>query len=353
VQDNTPDRPIFLSGRVMLDDGTPPPNRVAIQRLCGSNPRTEGYTDSRGYFSIQIGSPSPEVFQDASNGGVFDRSSNFPGSNSGRGGMPSMGGGNERQLMNCELRAQLAGYESQTVNLSMRRQLDNPDVGTILLHRLGQSSETTISATTLAAPKDARKAYEKGLEAARKSKFDEAQANLEKAVSLYPRYAAAWADLGRVQASQGQMEGARTSFDKAVAADPKYVVPYIEIAKMGFRAQQWQEVADTTERATGLDPFHFPQAFFMNAVANYNLQRRDRAEESVRRALQLDTQHQIPQASHLLGVILAQKQDFSGAAAFMRDYLKFAPQASDVADVRSQLAHLEELAKANPAAPAQ
>jgi hypothetical protein len=28
------DRPIFLSGQVMLEDGTPPPEQVLVQRAC-------------------------------------------------------------------------------------------------------------------------------------------------------------------------------------------------------------------------------------------------------------------------------------------------------------------------------
>ena len=40
--------PVFISGRVMLDDGTPPPEPVAIERVCINVIRTEGYTDSQG-----------------------------------------------------------------------------------------------------------------------------------------------------------------------------------------------------------------------------------------------------------------------------------------------------------------
>src|SRR5512140_3249227 len=43
-------RPIFLSGKVVLEDGTPPPDSVMIQRVCGSVVRPEGYTDSKGRF---------------------------------------------------------------------------------------------------------------------------------------------------------------------------------------------------------------------------------------------------------------------------------------------------------------
>src|SRR5262245_12072417 len=58
-------RPIFLSGKVVLDDGTPPPTEVVIERVCNGNPRAEAYTDSKGRFSFQLGQ-NQGVLQDAS-----------------------------------------------------------------------------------------------------------------------------------------------------------------------------------------------------------------------------------------------------------------------------------------------
>jgi tetratricopeptide (TPR) repeat protein len=334
--------PIFVSGRVMLEDGSPPPNRVTIQRMCGTRPHNEGYTDSKGYFSIQLGSSAPNVFQDASTGGLDDPSDRF---NTMSGTQNNNSGITERDLMNCELRADLPGYRSQAVPLMNRRPMDNPDIGTIFLHRIGATEGTTISATTLAAPKDARKAYEKGIELAKKNKLDEARANMEHAVEIYPRYAQAWTDLARMQASKGEAEAARESLARAIQADDKFVPPYIELSRIQLSARQWQQLADTTDRALRLDSFNYPQAYFFNAVANYNLHRVDAAEESVRRAQRLDSRHQLPQTSHLLGVILADRKDYTAAAEQIRDYLKFAPDAQNAADVRQQLQRIEQMAK--------
>jgi tetratricopeptide (TPR) repeat protein len=330
----------------MLEDGTVPPGHVTIERVCGATIRVEANVDLRGYFSFQLGASTPDVFPDASVGGGLRGE---PGDPIGQ----RSGGFSERDLINCELRARLAGYESQSIQLGTRRALDNPDVGTILMRPIGQSPGTTVSATTLAAPKDARKAFEKGLDLEKKKKLPEAQTDLEKAVSLYPHYAIAWSELGHIQAAEGQVDAARNSFHQAISADAKFVVPYVEIAALEYRARRWQELADTSEKAVALDAFHYPQIFFLNAVANYNLHNIDRAEESGRRALKLDINHQIPQISHFLGVILAERKNYTAAAAQMRDYLKFAPDASDAADVRSQIEQLEQFAKANPGAPPQ
>src|SRR5438445_8745437 len=57
-------RPIFLSGKVMVDDGTPG-DQAVIERVCNGNPRAEGYADSKGRFSFQLGQ-NQGVMQDAS-----------------------------------------------------------------------------------------------------------------------------------------------------------------------------------------------------------------------------------------------------------------------------------------------
>jgi tetratricopeptide (TPR) repeat protein len=330
----------------MLEDGGPPPDHVAIQRVCGATAKTEGHTDSQGYFNVRLGSNFSDTLPDASVSSLGDRYD--PLATSTLNGTRGFRGNAEQQLLGCELRAQLAGYQSQSIILTNRRALDNPDLGTILLHRLGTSEGTTISATTLAAPKDARKAYEQGLSLDKKNKLDEATTQLRKAVTLYPRFALAWCELGKVQLTQGRNEDARKSFEQSVAADPKYVLPYVEISRLELNAHKWQELADTSEKATRLDPFNYPDAFFWNAVANYNLHNVNAAEESARRAQKLDTRHQIPQVSHLMAMILEQRNEYSAAAEQIRDYLKFAPQAQDAPAARAQLEELEKLAKAKP-----
>jgi len=333
-----PNRPIYVSGRVVMDDGSELPQNITIERICGASPRAEGHTDSKGYFNVQLGAPNIDAFQDVSDGD--SGFGGFRGIN--QTGAGQYGGGpNPLALANCELRARVAGYMSQAIQLYGRQPMDNPDIGTILLHRIAPSEGSTVSATTLAAPKNARKALQKGLDLQKKKKFDQAAASFQQAVEIDPKFAEAWFDLGRAQAAQGQTESARRSFDQSIAADPKFVPPYIEISMIEFQGQRWQELADMTEKAVKLDSFTYPQAFFMNAVANYNLHHEDVAEQSARRAQKLDTQHRMPQVSHLLGVILADRRDYTGAAAQMREYLKFAPDASDAPAVRSQLETLE------------
>ena len=65
---------------------------------------------------------------------------------------------------------------------------------------------------------------------------------------------------------------------------------------------------------------------------------------SLQEAAKRDTQHRIPKINHLLGVILAEKQDYSRAAENIRLYLKLSPNASDADTVRKLLADVETAA---------
>jgi len=225
--------------------------------------------------------------------------------------------------------------------------MDNPDVGTILLHRNGASEEgKTVSAVSLNAPKDARKAYEKGLDLIKKKKFGDAQASFEKAVEIYPKYATAWYELGMLQAGQDKMDMARKYFDLSIENDPKFVKPYLQIAIIELQASKWQNLAEVTDKLVKLDPFDYPQAFFFNSVANYNMQRFEEAEKSAVAAERLDTRHTMPKVSHILGMLLAMRKDYTGAAEHFKAYLQFAPTATDAAKVKSQLAEVEKITAA-------
>jgi cytochrome c-type biogenesis protein CcmH/NrfG len=337
-------RPVFLSGRVLMADGAPPPEPVTIELVCQSNPRPYGYTDMKGRFSITLGDPRGAVFADASVGtlGGVTGLGRDPFSASG----PTGGRGiTERDLMGCELRASLPGYRSDVVNLSGRRIMDNPEVGVIILHPLANVAGYTFSITSANAPKDAKKAYEKGLDLMKKKKVQEAETHLQKAVTAYPKYAVAWYELGRAMELQKKDAEAKNAYKQAVESDAKFISPHLQLMGMAGRERDWAGVAELSQTVLKLNPFNFPQAWFYNSVANFNLGKLDEAEKSAREALKLDPQHRIPKISHILGVILAQKQDYPNALEHMRGYLMMlAPDGPETDMVKKQVAELERLA---------
>jgi protein O-GlcNAc transferase len=177
-----------------------------------------------------------------------------------------------------------------------------------------------------------------------KQKWPDAEKEFQKAVTIYPKYAAAWLELGNIQGMQKNIEAARNSYSQALAADPKFVSPYLQLASLSAGEQKWQDVVDSTDRLLHLNPVDFPQAWMFNALANYYLGKKDEAEKSAREGISHDPAHRYPRMNYLLGVLLSQKREFGPAADSIRDYLKYAPNATDADQIRKQLAEVEKAA---------
>ena len=337
----TMQRPIPLSGRVMFDDGTPANHEIRIERVCGGNPHFEAYTDSKGRFSFELNyNPLAAVDLDAADSTSGNMIPGMP-PNAGPSGL---GGAVSRSnpYWNCELRASYPGYRSDVVELENRRSLDDPDVGTIVLHRLANVKGSTISLTTALAPKHAQKDYKKGVELADKGKFEEAEQHLQKATGEYEKFAEAWFALGVVEAKQNKLDEARKSFQAAISADSKYVSPYEQLALLEGEQGKWQESANYSKQAIDLNPVEFPSAFWYNAVANYNLKKIDDAQKSALDLAKLDTRHHFPQVEHLLAQIYIDKAKYSEAATHLRTYLQLVPNAKNADALKQNLLKLEQ-----------
>ena len=338
---------ILVSGKVVVDDGSTLAEPAAIQSVCQGRTHIEAYTDSKGYFSFQIKSPSANrndaITKDASDSsstmlvrepiGIATKDANQ---------MYTF-------LRDCQLRAALPGFTSSLVEMQSRSKDIGPaNVGTLTLHRMAHVEGLTISATTAQAPRKARKYYDKGRELEEKANWDAALGYFQKAVAEYPLYAVAWLEMGRVQAQKGDTTGARQSLQRALAADSKFVSPYHELAEIGAREEKWQEVVDATDQLLKLNPLNFPHDWWLNAVGYYNVQNFDAAAKSATRGIEIDTQHEIPRLEYLLGMALVQKHEFASGVEHMRNYIRLAPDALDVNLVRKQADDVERLsAQAN------
>ena len=326
----------------MLEDGTAPQETATIERVCGGSARAEGYTDSKGYFFIELGNRNNGILQDASEvGGYGDINSSGPGRRFRR-RLPWNGVLRDaiRQLRTASPAGGISfagGEPRQSARFGQPRHRDHSSAPDGAQRRQHGQRERPRN------PKDARKAFDKGQEASKKSKPEEALKNYSKAVELYQQYAAAWYELGKLQAVGGDLQIARGSFNEAVKADPKFLPALVAIADIDVQAKKWREVVDVTDRAAKLDAFDYPQVFFYNAVANFNLKNLEAAEKSVKQAERLDTRHRYPQIYFLLGLLNAVHQDYAVAAEKFRIYLNLAPNAEDAPTARKQLAQVEAL----------
>ncbi len=195
-------RPIFVRGTVALASGGPLPQKAKIELVCQANVQSEGQTDAKGGFSVQLGMNRFEGNSDASAtsqsmsgrmGGALEST----GAPAGSGAARQVDGASIQSLMGCFIRASLTGYRSDAYSLDHVTVGDvTTDAGTLLLHDLSKTADAVVSSTSLAAPKDAKKSLDKALEEISKRDFTDAEADLKKAVQSYPKYAEAWQEMG-------------------------------------------------------------------------------------------------------------------------------------------------------------
>ena len=320
---------MFLSGKVVVEDGSPLTETASIQTICRGQKRTEAHTDSRGNFSFQFG-------------GGFTNGMEFDADTSSR--SPVAGRPERRNLQECELQASLAGFSSDVLSLGGRFQgEESADVGRIVLHRLSAVQGFTISATTAQAPEAARKAFEKGQQQAQKGKWEDAQKHLEKAVALFPRFAVAWFELGRVQLKKSNASAARHSFEQAIAADSKYVSPYHALTQISLHDRNWRELVEFSEKLLALNPISFPDVWLSNSLGYYCLENWAASEKSARRGLEIDVEHHVPKLEYMLGIALVQKPDYPEASRHLRAFLTMTTKQNEITETQAQLNEIARL----------
>jgi len=339
---------MFLRGRVATDDGTPVPNNVMVERICNNRVRQQVYASLRGDFSMQLGSRT-DSFLDAS-------ADSAP--QNGTAAKDSLTGISRRELTNCELRASASGFHSREISLVDLDFGSSIDVGVIVVQRGTKIEGMTLSATPYKAPKDARRAYEKGLQAERNGKLADARKYFETAVEIYPSFANAWFQLGTVLQNENQKDAARKAYTQATTLDTRFLPPYLSLASMAYQTGNWTEVlnltghildldplnrAAVTSYVLDLDPLNYADAYFYNAVANYKLNKIEDAEKSGLKAEHLDLRTHFPQVHLLLAEIFARKNNYALAIEEIQIYLALAPHAKNAEQVREQLARLEKL----------
>jgi Tfp pilus assembly protein PilF len=334
---------VFFSGEVTLEDGSAPPANVRVQQVCAGTPRESVWTDGQGRFSFKVDGGGANSTADATQGAPPPADLNKPFGNSSQLTMPVTS-----SLRDCELQAVLAGFRSDRVGMALKSTLDNANVGTIILHPLTRAGAITVSATTLEAPARARKAYDKGLLAMKTQKWDSAVSEFTSAVTAYPKFAAAWYELGLARQNRNEMTEAGVAWKEALKSDAKYVKPYQSLTALAYKQGSWTDLESYSTDWIQLDPDDFPTAYLFSAFAKAKQNKMAEAEKAARDGLRVDKERTVAKLNYVLGIILMQKHAFAESAQCFRSYLAQAPEASDAAMIRQQLPKLDEAAGQKP-----
>jgi tetratricopeptide (TPR) repeat protein len=319
----------FISGTVVQENGAPPVGAF-IELDCSGSVAMKATVESNGRFWLPLGETGfGRQFQDASQDveNPFLRDSDTsPYDWRSPTRVQKMPATDSKKLLGCTLRASLNRYKSSVIDLSTSPLSMINDVGTIVLFPIEKVRGTTVSGTSLLAPKSAKKQMEKAKVALRKDKVADSEKYLKSAIALYPRYAEAWFQLGRLYEAQWRIKDAGDAYAKAIECDNMYVNPYVWLGRISAAEQKWQDAADLTDHALALDPAAFPETYYVNALAWFSLKNLVLAERSGRQAERLDSTHRFPKLHLFLASISAGRNDIVGSIEELRKYLKYGPR---------------------------
>ena len=204
-----------LRGRIVSDDGMPLPSSTKVELACGQSRLERAAVREDGLFEVDH-----------------------------RGGRGD-----------CVLVIDAPGYRRTEVQPSTLPK--TPGIPGVVLHRLGKSQGETISVSHLAAPPEAKRRFQAAIREMRRGQeaaMDVVLENLEAAARIYPGYAEAWFEIGRLRLAQQDPEGAVAAFRQAVRADPWFVSPYEPLILLLRAGEAAVEAAGVCESLRRVNP---------------------------------------------------------------------------------------------------
>jgi Tfp pilus assembly protein PilF len=200
----------------------------------------------------------------------------------------------------------------------------------------GRGTVATVSATYLSIPDRATKEYEEAQRCLTRNDSACASTHLERAVTVAPRFTAAWNQLGTIAYQSHRFSDAEADFRKALETDPDAFEPLVNLGGVLLSLERPREALDYNQSAVRRRP--------NDALANsqlglnyFELNEMAPAEAFLKTAIQLDPAHfSHPQLT--LAEIYLRRGDRAAALEQMQDFLKRHPDSTQAARVRAALA---------------
>ncbi len=191
--------------------------------------------------------------------------------------------------------------------------------------------------------------YGQGLQALDGSKpaLEAAIWHFERAVQMYPDYAAAWTTLGRARRRRGGLGSARSALLRSIQIDPSFLTPYQQLAHMAVAAGRFTEVLLLAEKIIELNPL-FPMGHYYKGAALLKLEGPEPARKAVVEAMSTPDADFYPVTHYLLGEVYRANDDYWSAAREYRLYLASRPSDAWATKASDRLEGWERLGLIEP-----
>ena len=194
-----------------------------------------------------------------------------------------------------------------------------------------------ISVSDLGVPPGAEREFDKASRLISEQDWEKAAARLHKAIAIYPRYAAAYNNLGAVYSHMGDLPQAREALESAIALNDHMVSAYVNLGRVSFNAKDFPVVETSMRKALSLAQPNVTE-FTLLAYAQLANRHFDDAIATCRQAHRSQLSHHA-----VLHLLAAGAEDMQGrdeaATADLQQYLDEEPTGRRADEVRKAIAN--------------
>jgi tetratricopeptide (TPR) repeat protein len=203
----------------------------------------------------------------------------------------------------------------------------------------GLSSSST-SVTDLKLPRRAANEFEKASRQMDQQDWKAAEVSLQRAIAIYPQYAAAYNNLAVVYARVGDRGREVEVLRQAIAIDSHYAQAYVNLARMEIAANNFASAEADLKQAIGADPKDGVSMVLITYAEYMN----HHFEDAVRDCRKLHALNSIPHAfaHYTAAFALEQEHRIAEAGAEFQTFIQEEPAGKRADDARRELAHIAD-----------
>ncbi|MBZ5567186.1 MAG: tetratricopeptide repeat protein [Acidobacteriia bacterium] len=211
------------------------------------------------------------------------------------------------------------------------------------------SRQGPVSAQDLNVPNKAREELRKAGQAMQEEDWKKATGHLNKAVSIYPQYAAAYNNLGFIAMKLKDWPKAQTMFQKAADLNDSTGYAYVNLGRVYLIERNFEEAARLMNKTLALDPNNV-EALTILSDCDVATGKYDEAIANVRRVHSAPHEHYA--VVHLIAAVALEKQNHpQRASAEYELFLQEDPESPRAAAARRALDRLAANNRFGVAAP--
>ena len=201
------------------------------------------------------------------------------------------------------------------------------------------------SVADLKIPKRAAKEFSKANQAMALQNWRSAAASLDRAIGIYPQYAAAYNNLGVVDARLGDRAKEAKDLQRAIAINSRYVDAYVNLARMDIAENNFSDAESQLKRATSISP----EDGVILVLSTYAEFMNHHLDDAVNDCKKVHALNHVPHAfAHWTAAFaLEQENQIAEAGAEFRAFVSEEPTGERADAARKELANIADYLSRN------